>query len=639
MLMKTTRSFGPNFLAILVAFAPACKVTVDDSPEDEEVDSGPEDTTSDEEESDASGSPQETSDDENTSEGDASGSENTSSAMLTFEVETGEDGGTSGNGGDAGAGSDGRFGCGEVEITDEAMVVTEAIREPTTWSGVVVIEGGIDVNDGADLTIEPGTHIIMGNDANLEFGWAGGASTLSARGTAEEPIVFCGRREEKGYWGNITIQDGILSESELTNVRIFDGGGSSDAALILNAPVLVDNVIVQGSESAGVAAVDFHESSTGLSVFDSEQAVVLLDAPAATHFPLNGELDGNVESLARLTFTSIEADSVFFDLGIPYLQERTLDVIDGISVSFEAGVEYQFGADADLEVGWAGGAVAFNVNGTEEAPVVFRGASEQSGFWAGLVIRNNVLTNSSINYLQIKHAGGENRFALEIEAAITINHVELIDNERGMSINEAGLAEDSADLTIVGTEDYPLTIDPEALITLPRGGEFTGNETDQVVVLQNNFTGSGTAPNLGVPYLIRGSLDIYDGAELTLEPGTTFVMASDAKIELGWAGSTAQMTAVGTEDAPIVFTGEVEEAGSWGGINVGSNVLSASTLSYVEFEHAGGIGSVLSLASPIEVENCTFSDYTGAAILKEDSNTIDYTLTNVFNGDIGVDAL
>ena len=54
--MKTTRLFGPGFLSLLVALAPACKVVVDDTPDDESGDSGgDETTTTEDDEADASG--------------------------------------------------------------------------------------------------------------------------------------------------------------------------------------------------------------------------------------------------------------------------------------------------------------------------------------------------------------------------------------------------------------------------------------------------------------------------------------------------------------------------------------------------------------------------------------------------------
>jgi hypothetical protein len=631
--MKTTLTFGPSFLALFVAFAPACTVTVKEGPDEEGRDSGRDGTSTAENDGGRGGS-------STSSDDDGGASSSTTGPELTVEIDT-NDAAVVGDGGDGAASPAGdlRQGCGEAEITDEAMIVSGPIEEPTTWSGVVVIERSLNVNDGADLTIEPGTHIIIGNDVNVELGWNGGALKVDAQGTEEAPIIVCGKRAERGYWRNVTVGRNVLSESVLSNVRIFDGGGDSDAALMLDASVVVDQVLVSGSESAGVRAVDFEEESSGLSVQDSGRAVLLESAAAATHFPLGGELSDNDEALARVRFTSTTIETVFFQLGVPYLQERSLAVNDGATILFAAGVEYRFAADTNLEVGWNSGAVSIGVNGTEDEPVVFRGQTEQAGYWGGVFIRGNVRSDSKLSYLQIRHGGGESVYALDVESAVVLDHVELVDNEWGMRVNEDGLDEDSTSLTIMGTESYPLTIDPEAIVTIPSGGAFSGNETDQIVVTQGNFQGSGTVPNLAVPYRIEGRFQTDDGSELTIAAGTEFVMAPDSSVEFGWNGGSVLVTAVGTEAEPIRFTGAVQEAGSWGGITFGTGAQGASQFKYVELSHGGGDGAVLTLRESIQVDNCTFANYEGAALRKLASDLTDYEANNVFDGDVTVEDL
>src|SRR5690606_33513266 len=119
-----------------------------------------------------------------------------------------------------------------------------------------------------------------------------------------------------------------------------------------DARVLVDNVLVSNSSSAGVAAIDFDDESENLSVTESERAVILLGDGAATRFPLGGTFTDNEETLARVTFTAVTTALTFPNVGIPYLQERSLQIRDGGSVQFDAGVEYRFSTDTLLEVGW-----------------------------------------------------------------------------------------------------------------------------------------------------------------------------------------------------------------------------------------------------------------------------------------------
>jgi len=62
--------------------------------------------------------------------------------------------------------------------------------------------------------------------------------------------------------------------------------------------------------------------------------------------------------------------------------------------------------------------------------------------------------------------------------------------------------------------------------------------------------------------------DIYVSADLTIEPGATFIMCAGASITIE---ETASINAVGTASNPIVFKGETETAGFWEGISIKSN--------------------------------------------------------------------
>ncbi len=158
-------------------------------------------------------------------------------------------------------------------------------------------------------------------------------------------------------------------------------------------------------------------------------------------------------------------------------------------------------------------------------------------------------------------------------------------------------------------------------------------------MVQGNFTGNGTVPNVGVPYRIEGTFQTDDGSELTIAAGTEFVMAADAEFLFGWNSGSVTVTAVGTEAEPIRICGSVAEPGSWGSIEFGPNVVSASEFKYVEIQNGGGEGVVMTIRTPVQVENCTFSDYAGTAILKLETDLNDYLGNNTFEGDLTVDLL
>lgn len=638
--MKSTFSFTKLGLgALLVTLAPACTVSVSDdsdTTDDSAEDAGDtSDQSSDDDTSgtvDGGGTPTDGADagDDTSGDTDTSDGDSTDGIDITLDTDTSGDAGSE-TPGDGGVAAEGRNGCGE--DSDEATVVGGPISDAVTWSGTVKVEGDVSLRDGSSLTIEPGTHIIMSVDSSIELGWNSGASTLTAEGTATNPIIFCGENEDRGYWQSFIVGRNVTSNSVLRHVRFFDGGGDVDAAVELAASILVDNVVVSNSDSAGVAAVDFDDDSEVLSVSDSKETLILRADGAATRFPQGGSFDGNDETLARLRFTTTTRDLVFADIGIPYLQEADLQVRDGGSVTFEAGVEYRFGTDATLDVGWNSGAAEIQVAGTEEAPVVFRGRSQDPGYWEGVIIGRNVLSSSSLNHLFIHDGGGSEQPVVDVGAEITLNHVTLIDNETGMLVRGDGVDTDSTTLTITGTEGYPLTVEPEAVVTLPKGGDLTGNDTDQVLISGGTYTIEGTVPNLGVPYRIEGEFQTRDGSSLTVEAGTHFVMAPDSSMVFGWNSGTATVAMEGTEEDPIRFSGVVDDAGSWTGLTVGRNVLSSSAFRWVEFAHAGGDDYTLKLDRAVDVENCSFTDYDGVGILKLEEDETDYTVSNTFTGD------
>ncbi len=563
------------------------------------------------------------------------GSGTTSSAAGA----AGETSTTSGSGGmgEGGAGTGGTGGapvtvdlidCGSRDMSD-ATVVDSDITDDQTWSGTVYVDGRIDVYDGATLTIEAGTRVIMAVDSDIEFGWNSDQATVFAEGTADEPVRFCGEQEDQGFWRGLTFQQNVTSDSVLENVLIADAGGA-DQSLVLKADLLVDNVQVRNGANEGVLAADFDEDSQRLSVEGVEDVPVVLTGSAAiTNFPLGGMFDNNGENTVHLRYTDLEDDTVFHDVGIPYVQEARVDVRNA-TLTFDAGVEVRFAADADLEVGWNNSDAIFMVNGTSAAPVVFRGAADDPGFWRGIILRQNVRTSSVIDHLEIRHAGGLDSNALRVESALTLQNVSVSDSSTGVYVRDQGLDPASTNLTITGVSDLPLVVGPNAVFTLPEGGAFTGNDTDQVGVEGGDLDGVGTFPNLGVPYRILADIDVVEGADVTLTPGTEFVMTADSDIEIGWNSGEVTFVAEGTEDAPIRFTGADEVAGFWPGLTVQSNALSGSKFDWVEIGHGGD--ACLTLRRPLPVTNSTFFDCEGVGILKLASDTSDYTESNSFEG-------
>ncbi|MBN1610444.1 MAG: hypothetical protein JW940_27695 [Polyangiaceae bacterium] len=523
--------------------------------------------------------------------------------------------------------------CGSREVTD-ATVVEDDLNEDVTWSGVVHVTRSVKIVSGATLTLEPGTQVIMADSALLDVGWNGNTATLIADGTEEAPIKFCGERDLAGFWAGVRIGDNVSAATVFRNVLLSDAG-AAETALSLGADVQIDNLQVRNSGSDGVRARDFVAGGERLSVTGAKGVAVLLtSSDAMTEFPVGGVFEDNTDNVVSFDLTGISEDTTFHALPIPYRQEKDIRVTGSAHLVFEAGVDYQFEAGTGFEFGWNGAAASVALNGTSEAPIVLRGATEQSGYWKGLIFRDNVATSSLLSHVNLRHAGSGGDPALLIQSAILLSDVSLDVNDTGVRIDEQGLDPDSSDLSITGTDGVPLVVSPDALVTLPQGGDYTGNDVDEIEVQGGDYTVSGTVPNLDVPYRVMSTINARSGAKMTLAAGTQWLMEADSA--LTFANGTT-FIAQGTEAAPIRFEGADQVAGSWKGITLAAEVTSNSKFDYFEIGHCDQ--ACLTLHRAISVAHSEFFDSAGYGILKDAADSTDYetgnTFTNMATGNVG----
>lgn len=520
-----------------------------------------------------------------------------------------------------------------------ATVVADSIATPTTWSGLVSVTKAVTIRQGGSLTILPGTTVVMAVDSDLEIGWNSGVATVKAEGTAAAPITFCGANPVPGGWKGISVERNVTSDSTFRYVNIRHTGGAMTPGLSLEGIATLDNVTVSDGSADGVHAADFGAGSTGLSVQRMGGRPVVLTAPGAfTHFPLGGILTGNANDTVPVRFDSIAVNTTIHKLPIPYVQESKVIIRDTNTVVIEAGVQYHFAADAELEVGWNSTDPTFTVAGTVAEPVVFRGVGATPGFWKGLTIERNVRTASSLSHVQIWHGGGgtgADVAALKVLAAIKLDNVTLNGNKAGVRIGQQGLAAMSTMVNVTGTQGVPATIEPEAWVTLPVDGSFTGNMIDQITVEGDSFAKVGTIKKANVPYFLAESIRFVDGSAVTIEAGSQFIAGSDVKLEFGWNSGSMTLTAMGTMAAPIIFRGAADTAGFWEGLILERNVRTDSKLDHVQVSHAGKAGgaalTIQGINAPfIPVTNSRFSKSAGFGIRKAAANTSTYLDTNTF---------
>ncbi|HUT22878.1 MAG TPA: right-handed parallel beta-helix repeat-containing protein, partial [Sumerlaeia bacterium] len=141
-----------------------------------------------------------------------------------------------------------------------------------------------------------------------------------------------------------------------------------------------------------------------------------------------------------------------------------------------------------------------------------------------------------------------------------------------------------------------------------------GDPPRGIVQSEDIETGDHVWDNVDVPYLIAEDLNIEKGASLTIRPGVTVELAPDAQIDV-----SGKLTAHGTKDRMITFTGQTKTHGSWLNVQIDGeedDINDDCSFRYVTFEYGGKklipdarYGGTLSLnCARVTVDNCVIRE-------------------------------
>ncbi|MDN4166742.1 hypothetical protein QWY31_14620 [Cytophagales bacterium LB-30] len=314
------------------------------------------------------------------------------------------------------------------------------------------------------------------------------------------------------------------------------------------------------------------------------------------------------------------------------------DVFVAANLQIDPGVVIVFDQGTRLSISGTG---TLSAVGTQTNPIVFKGSTEETGFWDGLYFQATPSNTNSLSFVSILHTGHEAFSSTHGKAAIA-----LTDNSR-LKITQSRIAEgDGFGISTGGNEEVVLSevsqlsieqmgLAPMRLLPNQLGG-IAANQS-----FQNNgqngiefFTSYGyyevmdalTLPNLGIPYLLPISL--YLENTLTIAEGNQLLMGTNTELVCYRSGA---LVANGSDSAPIVFQGAVQESGYWKGLIIeNNNVL--NSLNHCTVAHAGSepyVGSqraalFMRSGSRATVQNTHFRDSQGIGVLIE----VDVVLSN-----------
>jgi len=484
------------------------------------------------------------------------------------------------------------------------------------------IDGEVNFLDGTTLTIPAGTTLYGATGASYLAINRG--ATINAEGTADNPIIFTSAQDvagtasqnDQGQWGGLTI---LGSSENNKGERTYEAGtqkygpingvaNPSDNSGVLKYVVIkysgfevekdkelnglslasvgsgttIENIAIIGSADDGIELWGGTVDVNGLYIYnagddsiDTDQGYIgTIENVYVQQVVVDDETDSR----------GIEADS--FDtaeVGTPQakptLKNATLDTI-GRAVRLREGTGYVFDnvqinvksssadpADVDYLKDIAAIRISDNTITGDQIEVAAGGLGIKNDA-VELVI--NKTDTGSIGADGVITSGlGIYRDTDTLNTFRALSNVKEVVGVSGDMVDENYL--DSSDVAFATEVDADNTVAGVDLSIFEWALEVVNDKP--VVVLSGDITTDRTLTS-GNLYAITGEVNVTNGAELTIEPGTTLFGATGNSYLAINRGAT--INAAGTEANPIIFTSAQDiaglnsgdEQGQWGGLTI-----------------------------------------------------------------------
>lgn len=509
-----------------------------------------------------------------------------------------------------------------------------------------IVPNGCILDVTAALTIEPGTVIEFEENAGIGVY---GQGTINAVGTADKQIILRGTQNVSGYWRGLHVETKSIS-NRLESVTIKNAGSNyvyccNELATVFvkGGKLAFKDVTITDGESYGIYANTDAEFPTyeNVTISTHKSGAMYLAPVVLQYLDGNGsDYTGNEQDYIRVLAGNVNEAITLPANNVPYLFDGgVIDITDALTI--EAGAELVMSENAGLGVYDNG---SLKIQGTSSNPVSIRGREIIAGYWRGIHIETNSLSND-FQYVNISEAGSNYVYCCNVKASVFLKGGKLaIANSNISNGSEYGLyANASAEIrsflsnTITTHGETPLYLAPE------RAGELDGVESDFsgnaagkdfIKVLDGSINNSTNWKKANVPYLIETAAVIDVKQPLTIEPGTEITFGPDAGLGIYDQGS---INAIGTASAPIIFNSKENVQGFWRGVHVETNSID-NEFAYVTVDNAGSnyvyccndkAGLILK-GGQMVVSNSTFKNSGGCGITVKSSGNLTES-NNTFN--------
>lgn len=278
-----------------------------------------------------------------------------------------------------------------------------------------------------------------------------------------------------------------------------------------------------------------------------------------------------------------------------YLASKSPAIGAGVTLTLSPGVTIIFAEGTKLTIE---GDRTLLAEGTAEEPICLTGDKAARGSWQGLTFGHNE-TPSKLGYVTLEYAGStkSDSTAAAIKATTDSSGLTLsitnttVRESQGYGLFLGGSSQFAAFSNNTFTKNTlgPAYVDSEVAGLLDSTSSYKGNDVDEITVISYALSKNATWKSLGVPYHLIGASGMKVEVPWTVEAPNTIIMPTQVSINM--LGDAAALTAVGTADKPILFTGEKKERGYWEGLVFDGSVNAANKLDHVTVEYAGSTKS------------------------------------------------
>jgi hypothetical protein len=332
----------------------------------------------------------------------------------------------------SGAGGTGKAGCKVHGRVKTDATFTKACSPYTQPSG------GIDIIDGATLTIEAGVEIRFSDGDWLEVGAAGEPGRLIAKGTAEDPIVLTtSSPETPRTWLGVWFHSGTLPGSELSHAVVRHAGGENKHSKpnltqgcvtltgVKSGALTLSDLQVDDCDYGGFRISNSQATLRDVAVVDSVEGFVV-DAAGAGLLPGGLRQEGVDHDV--ITGGTVSSDAHWLRQGVPYHVTGDVAVQGpaGPTLAWQAGLQLELEAGRSLRVG-DGVPGALQADGSAEAPISLR-ARADGATWGGISFLGQA-KSSRLRHTRI--AGVAPDAAVTVRSApgqVELSHVKFANN-------------------------------------------------------------------------------------------------------------------------------------------------------------------------------------------------------------------